>query len=140
MDYSRLNLECSKCGKCCCGFSEDKGVILFPDDITRIANELNISSEIFKTKYCYSRKLITKKKILKLLFLNNIGDRCIFLNKHNLCMIYEFKPIQCQKAPFYFFWDEKERFNYDCARYTKVPENWSTDDEDFKLIRTLFKD
>ncbi len=140
MDNSVLGFVCTKCGICCCGFSENKGVILFPEDINRIAYKLNVPLESFKAKYCYSRKLFTKKKTLTIFFLCHANERCIFLNKSNLCAIYEYRPIQCQKAPFHFFWDGELWFDYDCIKNVKVPKNWSTDDEDFKLIGTLFND
>lgn len=140
MDNSGLDFTCTKCGKCCCGFSENKGVILFPEDINRIVTKLNVSLESFRAKYCYSRKVITTKKTLTLFFLGHISGRCIFLNNSNLCNIYEFKPIQCRKGPFYLFWNGKQWFDYECMKNVKVPENWSTDDEDFKLISTLFDD
>jgi Fe-S-cluster containining protein len=140
MKDNRMNFVCTKCGMCCCGFSENNGVILFPKDIKRIANKLNIPLQSFKTKYCYSRELITEKKTLTLFFLRHISGRCIFLNDFNLCIIYDFKPIQCTKGPFYFFWKEGECFNFECMKNVKVPENWSTYDDDFELIAALFND
>lgn len=137
---SILDFICTKCGMCCCGFSENKGVILFPEDIKRIATKLNISLESFKAKYCYSRELITEKKTLTLFFLRHDSGRCNFLNDSNLCTIHESKPIQCNKGPFYFFWMDKQWFDYECMKNVKIPENWSTDDDDFKLIGTLFND
>lgn len=131
---------CTKCGKCCCGFSESKGVILFPEDLDRISNKLNVSLELFKTEYCTSRKLITEKKTLTLYYLLHVNGRCIFLDHSNLCNIYELRPLQCQKGPFYFLWEGQKSFDYECMKDVKVPENWSTDDEDFKLIATLFND
>ncbi len=138
-DNNILNFTCTKCGICCCGFLENKGIILFPEDINRIATKLDVSLESFKAKYCYSRELITEKKTLTLFFLRHVSGRCIFLNNSNLCNIYDFKPIQCQKGPFYFFWNE-QLFNYECMKNIKIPEKWSTDEEDFKLISTLFDD
>lgn len=85
-------------------------------------------------------ELITKKKTLTLFFLRNVSGRCIFLNKSDLCVVYESRPIQCQKGPFHFFWDGVRWFDYDCIKNVKLPENWSTDNEDFKLIGTLFND
>lgn len=140
MDGGRLDFSCTKCGRCCSGFSEDKGVILFPGDFNKIATKLNVTVEALKAKYCHSIELITKKKTVTLFFLHHINGRCIFLNKSDLCVIYEFRPIQCQKAPFHFFWDGERWFDYDCIKNVKIPENWSTDNEDFKLISTLFND
>lgn len=140
MDDNELDFTCKKCGRCCYGFSENKGVILFPEDINRIVTKLNLPLESFKAKYCYSRELITKKNTLTLFFLRHVSGRCIFLNNSNLCNIYEFKPVQCQKGPFHFFWNHEQRFDYECIKDVKIPENWSTDEEDFKLIATLFKD
>ena len=137
---SVMDFTCTKCGKCCCGFSENKGVILFPEDINRIATKLNVSLESFKAKYCYSEELITKKKALTLFFLRHLSGRCIFLNNSNLCNIHEFKPIQCQKGPFDFLWNAEQSFEYECMRNVKMPEKWSTVDEDCELISKFFDD
>ena len=139
-DNSVWDFTCTKCGKCCRGFSENRGVILFPEDVNRIVTKLNISLESFKATYCYSEELITKKKALTLFFLRHVSGRCIFLNHSNLCNIYEFKPIQCQKRPFYLFWNPEECLDYKCMKNVKIPEKWSTDDEDFELIRIFFDD
>lgn len=135
-----LDFECGKCGRCCCGFSENKGVVLFPEDIDRISKKLNLTSKIFKTKYCYSQEIVTKRKTLTIYILRYIDGRCVFLNKSNLCEIHEFKPIQCHKGPIHIYWDDERWYNCESMRNIKLPEDWSTDEGDFKLISTFFND
>ena len=113
---------------------------MFPKDIKIISNRLNISQDAFKKKYCYSTELQTEIKKINLVFLKNINNRCIFLEESNLCKIYKFRPIQCKRAPFYFFWDNKySRIYFKCLRDIKVSEEWSSSKYDDKLINTLFK-
>jgi Fe-S-cluster containining protein len=104
---------CKACGKCCSG---DGSVFLYPDDIKRMAERLDLSVQEFADKYTdhimlegieeggsyfYMPYLILKK---------NKGISCVFL-KDKVCSIHEFKPIQCSITPFTseFFEDEKWR-------------------------------
>lgn len=140
MKDDEFKIECEKCGLCCHGFSENKGVILFPEDINRIAENLSITPKTFKKQYCYSEKIFTKRKTLSIYFLRYIDEHCIFLDKSNLCKIHEFKPIQCLKGPIYILWDNELRLlNCKYMKKVKIPEDWSTDEEDLKLISTFYE-
>jgi len=137
---NKIDFECEKCGECCRGFSEELGIVLFPDDIYRIPKMLNISSEVFKKKYCYQEEMITKFKRLTIYMLKDINGKCIFLNESNLCEIHEFKPIQCLKGPINIYWDYKMWCNCKKIKTIKLPDDWTTEEEDLKLISTFFKD
>ncbi len=137
---AEFDFKCEKCGECCRGFSENRGIILFPDDIYRISKMLNISSEIFKKKYCYSYELVTESKNIYIYILRYINKQCIFLNESNLCEIHDFKPIQCFKGPIYIYWYGEPWLNCIKIKDIKLPQSWSTEDDDLKLISTYFND
>ena len=128
---------CTKCGLCCRGFGPSKGVILFLDDIPRISRTLEISEEQFISDYCEEEEVVTDLKILTVFTLrHNYGD-CIFLTKNNLCSIYEARPVQCQRAPFGFFWNGTLDYEYDCVKDVIVPNGWTSDAMDMELLEDL---
>ncbi|MHC4870536.1 MAG: YkgJ family cysteine cluster protein [Planctomycetota bacterium] len=90
-----LQFECTQCGKCCSGAP---GFIwVSEEDITLIAERLNISEEDFKKEYLYqSRGKLSLKE-------RDNGD-CILLDeKTRSCMAYDLRPVQCRTWPW---WDQ----------------------------------
>lgn len=136
-DYD-AKITCTKCGECCRGSSEEKAVILFPKDLETIPIKLGISLKEFKARYCYSQQVATKRKRLTLYFLSCIEKCCIFLEKSGLCRIYDFRPIQCQRAPFNFFWNGKLDYEYECMKNICISNKWTSSVEDRKLLNSLF--
>ena len=122
---------------CCRGFSEEKGVIIWPSDSIRIAKELKMPEEKFLKTYCYPKDIKLKKGKVIIHLLNYIDETCIFLSNDNLCLIHNFKPIQCVKTPFSFFWDERYIPQYKCMANIDIPSNWGTSVEDKLLIEYL---
>ena len=140
MKDNKFNFKCRKCGLCCCGFSEKKGIVLFQEDINKISEKLNLKQEEFVMRYCYSKKIGTDRKILTIYILRYVNNHCIFLNKNNLCDIHEFKPLQCKKGPLFIYWGVERWNNCKSMKNVKLPENWSTDEEDYKLISSFFNE
>ncbi len=138
MHNRNIKITCTKCGDCCRGISEEHGVVLFPKDLEIIPTELGISLKEFKARYCYSQQVTTKRKRLELYFLCYIKGQCIFLEKNGLCQIYEFRPIQCQRAPLQFFWNGKLDYEYDCTKNLKIPNDWTSSADDNELLNSLF--
>jgi Fe-S-cluster containining protein len=104
---------CNGCGKCCTGGTDDLGVLLLPDDISRIADYLNLNPDEFVEKCCDGRPFPVSSK-LEMRQLRTEGGRCIFLRTDNLCAIHDVKPLQCETGPFGMFWDGELR--YECMR------------------------
>lgn len=116
--------KCNKCGKCCKG--KILGPIVFPKDIERICQYIDVAPEIFLDEYCESKILDTDHGEVLIYFLKVVNDACIFLNDQNLCKIFEYRPYQCVDAPFKFlgyyeFWkhmvcvDEKDFVGVDTS-------------------------
>ena len=89
--------QCQKCAKCC----QLKGdVLLTKQEISDIANFLNISEKSFISQYCY---IIEKEESILISIKHQPHDNsCIFL-KNNRCIIYDVRPIQCSTYPFWTF-------------------------------------
>ena len=129
-------IHCAKCGECCRGFSKEKLVFLFPRDIELISSKLNITQKYFVSKYCDVIFLETKIKTINLHTLKYKRGECIFLES-NLCLIFDFKPIQCQRAPFMFFWGGDIDYNYKCLHGVSIPDDWSSENFDKELLDSL---
>lgn len=88
-----LKFQCTECGKCCTG---TPGYIwVTREEMSAIAELLNISLELFKRKYVRQRDnryaLVEKK---------SENNACIFL-KEKKCSIYEARPSQCRTFPWW---------------------------------------
>lgn len=83
-------IDCLSCANCC----KTMTPTFTEDDITRIANHLNITKDTFKNKWLnYQKKdkdWVNKKQ------------PCQFLNlKTNMCNIYEVRPVDCAGFPHF---------------------------------------
>ncbi len=96
-----VNRNCNKCGLCCQG---SMGPFVFPSDLQRISTSLGIEKKLFLAEYCVHCD-IPNTSMLTIFSLKMRDGRCIFLNKSNLCEIYEDRPYQCKNAPFKFLAD-----------------------------------
>ncbi len=84
----KIKFNCKKCGNCCKrGF-----VYLKENDIKDISFLLKIHIKEFIKKY--TENILWIGRVLK--FREN---KCIFLNKYNLCSIYKSRPFQCRTFP-----------------------------------------
>lgn len=88
-----LNFKCTECGKCCTG--SPGFVWVSNEEMTAIAQLLNISIELFKRRYVRQRNnryaLVEKK---------SQNNDCIFLQGKK-CQIYQARPSQCRTFPWW---------------------------------------
>lgn len=104
---------CRICGTCCSG---DGSAFLYPEDIIRLADYLNISVQEAVDKYTdYIMLEIVEDRgsyfYIPYLILKKRDDNCCIFLKDKLCSIHEAKPEQCRKTPFVseFFTDNQWR-------------------------------
>ncbi len=130
-------IHCTKCGECCKGFSDDKSVILFPCDFDIIPKKINMRVQDFKKKYCNLTQLETEIKTINIYTLKHTQSECVFLDD-NICKIFDHRPIQCQRAPFRFFWNGVLDYQYECLQKVSIPSEWSSEKYDKELLSSLF--
>ncbi len=100
MKLKSMRFKCLSCGECCRwgGYA-----FLYPDDVTRISEHLNLTLQEFINKYCrlvfveYNEDGEVTK--IPYLMLGRGENGCIMLDG-NLCSIHPVKPFQCEAAPF----------------------------------------
>ena len=86
-----LIFECQKCGACCNG--EPGIVIVYDDEVERIARYLSVEVASFVKKYLYPCKGSYS--------IREYDDgRCFFY--HDECIVYPVRPRQCRAFPFWF--------------------------------------
>lgn len=87
-----IKFECQKCGNCC----KRQGIVfLTNNDLFNLCEFFKLDYEQLKAKYLnvFNNKLVLKDHKL---------GACIFFNyEKNICSIYEVRPEQCQKYPFW---------------------------------------
>lgn len=90
-----LKFKCTGCGQCCTG--SPGYVWVTPEEISQMAQLLNISEEDFSKKYtrkAHGRIALIEKRDLK----GNYD--CVFL-KERKCTLYEARPKQCRTYPWW---------------------------------------
>jgi Fe-S-cluster containining protein len=108
-----LHFECTSCGRCCTG--GDGFVWLEDRDILAIAAHLGVTIDDFGRRYV--RRVGGRYALLEA-----SGDgACVFLVADR-CSIYEARPVQCRRFPF---WD----------RLLASPERWREAAEECEGIR-----
>ena len=127
---------CRMCGTCCYG---EGSAFLYPDDVKRIATELNLSIQSFVdnyTKYILFEIIEGSGSYLYIpyLTLNKKNDGCIFVDD-KVCTIHKFKPFHCSHTPFVseFFSDEewRKQIKQSCLGLKEMKE------EDFKKYEPM---
>ena len=83
--------DCRMCGHCCEGRG---GIIVSPDDLTRLAAHMQQSPQAVAERYC--ERIGGKLKI-------RCGDDgyCIFFHQGSGCGVHEGKPAICRAWPFF---------------------------------------
>ncbi len=89
-----LGKECTGCGHCC---TIDSG-ILFEEDVTRIADFLQIPRDDFITTYLEEHERFHTKcwKLKQIKQPARPYGRCILLTNDNKCAVHEVKPRYCK--------------------------------------------
>lgn len=122
-----MNVEiCQKCGKCC---RSNIGAFIFPSDIKRISNFLQMQPSDFVLQWCDENTIFIKNNTLKLLTLKIKDGKCCFLNSNNLCKIFKCRPYQCVNAPYNFM-----------AKYSFWSHMPCVKEDDFVNLNSLEKD
>lgn len=103
-----LRFKCTGCGKCCTG--SPGYVWLSEEDIVRLVSFLKISRLDFLKKY--TRRIGQNISLLE----DKISYDCVFLKEGHFCNVYEARPKQCSKFPW---WKENVR----------TPEAWEEESE-----------
>ncbi|MBM3201060.1 MAG: YkgJ family cysteine cluster protein [Chlamydiae bacterium] len=87
-----LNFRCTGCGQCCTGAP---GFVWLTDkDIENLSLHLELPTKEFLkryTRFVHGRYSLTEKKP---------QYDCVFL-KDNKCSVYEARPVQCRKFPWW---------------------------------------
>lgn len=108
--------ECKKCGACC----KNNGiVIMYPIDIQRISQKMEIEQKEFVQRYCRKKYINLNDRQLKIYVLD-VGDCCPFLDENNLCTIHSVKPLQCEYGPTRYFLSVGAHRN--CVQLRKVKD------------------
>ncbi len=135
MDENPAGFECIMCGECCKHLSDEYVVILFPQDIARISSRLDMDIASFRQRYIRLDRLIIDDGLwFPIHVIKDNNSRCPFLLDDNRCSIHDFKPIQCARAPFGFFWDSSIHNQFECVRKADVPIDWTSYGLDKELI------
>ena len=99
-----LKFRCTGCGNCCKGTA----VYITPEDVHRIADGTGKSPREF-IRFFYDKFLTIAKRDA---FALRLGKRravmglkwksghCMFLDKDNMCTIYDHRPVTCRQHPF----------------------------------------
>lgn len=88
-----LKFECQRCGNCCSGVPGH--VWISDEDIPKIAKYLEMDENTFRQRYI----IIQHTEGPRLAQRQN--DDCVFYNRANGCVIYEYRPLQCRTWPFW---------------------------------------
>lgn len=127
---SESPFECTKCGDCCRNLSDERMVILFPDENKVLADGLGIEVEEFK-EYTEEVRIFEELGITAER-LKSIDENCVFLTHNNLCKIHSFKPYQCRSGPDQFL--TKWRSDYSCINSDLLEYDEEFDIELFRLF------
>lgn len=128
---------CTKCGKCCQGFDGETGVLIFPQDLERLVPAVETSQAEFTKNYCELQPVRLAAFPTPLLRLKHKNGQCVFLSDDMTCSIYEHRPIQCERAPFRFFWRSRSDFPFDCIKDVRISHDWSSEEWDLPLVLSL---
>lgn len=131
-------MTCNRCGDCCKSKNFKGMVVIYPNEVSAIAQKLQITSKEFLNEYCNRDSIKGKGYILELYFLKHIKDKCIFLTENNLCNIYAFRPIQCRMAPYNYFANMDIWSHMRCLDETKLSRS-NSEVLDKQLVLELLK-
>lgn len=127
-----IDFECTRCGECCSNLGRQNGVMVFTDEVRRIAESFGEPFQRFYRKHFYSKKIKTAIGKVEVHLIRSKHGKCHFLTG-NLCSIHAIKPEQCKRGPFGFFWDGVRRFS--CMEDVFVPPDWQSTKTDLSLVK-----
>ncbi len=88
---SGLHFSCTGCGLCCKGPGH---VWVGEHEIARLARHLKMDHQKFTKTYV---RLVN----MRLALTDSPQENCIFLGEDDRCTVYESRPDQCRKWPFW---------------------------------------
>ena len=91
--------QCNKCGSCCKG---SMGPFVFPSDIIKISDTLNVDCTTFINQYCEKNIINFSSERIEIYSIRCDENGCVFLTDERLCKIYSSRPYQCIHAPYKF--------------------------------------
>lgn len=132
-----INFECSACGDCCRGLSADRRVVVFPNDVRPLADELNLDETSLAKKFFYLEQTkLSQSEMIDVYYIKpETNGNCPFLGKDNLCTVQNAKPEQCKRTPFGFAWAGARI--HECMNETEIPAGYNTRQEDEQIFATL---
>lgn len=99
---------CKKCGNCC----KQGFVYLTNKDIKSISACLKINIDQFYNQY--TEYILWIGRVLKFK-----DDKCVFLNNNNYCLIYDVRPEQCKKFPYWDWIIKKKNWQDEIKEFCK---------------------
>ena len=100
-----LQFECRQCGKCCAGSPGQ--VWITEEELDEIASYLGIDNNDFRQDY--TEEIEGRGRCLN----ERANYDCIFYNRKQGCVIYQFRPRQCRTWPFWSWnLETRERWYY----------------------------
>ncbi len=88
-----LSFGCTRCGKCCTGFTGT--VTVSDEEIAVLAARLEMDEAAFRDRY--TRFMPAGFVSLK----EKANYDCVFWSKEHGCLVYEDRPTQCRTWPFW---------------------------------------
>lgn len=110
-----LKFSCQGCNYCCS--SEPGYVFLSQNDLTLLAQGMNMTEEAFINTYC---RKVDMGAFYMVSLIEKENYDCIFLSEKG-CKVYNFRPTQCRTYPF----------------WANVLENETTWNEESKLCKGM---
>ena len=92
-----LRFECARCGRCCGG--EPGDVLVDTNEIERMASHLGLTEEEFSDHFL---RFTPRGPSLR----ERADGDCVLLSEpgrgeHRRCTVYEVRPMQCRRWPFW---------------------------------------
>ncbi|RCK21875.1 hypothetical protein TH8_17200 [Thalassospira profundimaris] len=127
------SFACSQCGKCCSNLGGERIVILLPDDIKALMNDLDISKEKFFQDFARLNISVSEEVGHDVYELRHVEGICVFLGRENRCLVHDFKPFQCRYGPNMFMATEFEKI-YECMQGVEIIDTSEVDGYFFKVL------
>jgi Fe-S-cluster containining protein len=108
-----VSFECTACGRCCTNLSDQRWVILFPSDVSRLADSFEVEAAAWLATYATAADVGIETPVPPYRLLHE-GGRCVFLADDNRCRVHAVKPAQCRLGPEAFLSDSMR--DYECMR------------------------
>ena len=130
-------IQCKQCGFCCRNLKK-YSIMIFPEDIRKLSENLAITENEFIESYCEFDDMLFEDERIHICYLKTDNIDCPFL-RENLCTIHSQKPIQCKRTPYHFFAYYDIWGYMPCVNKNNYPEGKSYID-DIELIKKFIEE